>query len=200
MPEVYRLCFPRHHELTVTLLEGGANPNVLLQGATTSQPARTSFRPRVFDRGPPPNTLIRRADRDNTQNRDNTKSGSQMCSQFGPTNGVARQEKCRKLRRSLRDTYVRMSVALTYIGFCRGVAGARGRQSTLRSTAEASRASCGRPSITLAPYPPNTSTRTWENFLWENASGQNNDRHARCAAKGASEGRRKRKVRPAGHR
>ena len=153
--------FPRHHSLTVTLLEGGADPNIMLQGATTGQPDRTSFRPRVFDRGPPPNTLIRRTDRDNTQNQDNTKSGSQICSQFGPTNGVARQAKCRKLRRSLRGTYVRMSIALTYIGFCRGVAGARGRQWIWRSTAEASRTSCGRPSMTLAPFPPNTSTRTW---------------------------------------
>ena len=144
--------FPRYHSLTVTLLQRGAQPNILLRATKTGQPDRTSFRPRVFDRGPSPT---------NTQNRDNTKSGSQICSQFWPTIGVARQEKCRKLRRSLRGTYVRMSVALTYIGFCRGVAGARGRQSTLRSTAEASRASCGRPSITLAPYPPNKSTRTW---------------------------------------
>ena len=161
MPEVYRLCFPRHHSLTVALLEGGADPNVLLQGATTGQPDRTSFRPRVFDRGPPPNTLIRRTDRDNTQNRDNTKSGSQICSQFGPTNGVARQEKCRKLRRSLRGTYVRKSVALTFIGFRRGVRGAKGLPWTWRTTAEASRSSCGRPSMSLAPYPPNKSTRTW---------------------------------------
>ena len=98
--------FPRYHSLTVTLLQRGAQPNILLRATKTGQPDRTSFRPRVFDRGPSPT---------NTQNRENTKSGSQICSQFWPTIGVARQEKCRKLRRSLRGTYLCSYVRSIYV-------------------------------------------------------------------------------------